>query len=616
MKNKFLIILLALCTLTGFGQNDPKITLTGTNNQATIYRGAVGSNTAMLLPLGTHDLIYPDLPLKGRIQFNLLTNELEVHNGTEWVGAGSTTVRFGIEDNQMRGTDGTQYRDVFGDHAFMNWKGMDGFSIMGHSGIKDLDIVPEGLLFVQDATSMEIPELAGSTAIKKIDGNSFDIDPIRVTLNIDGTTTSDYSFFESILYNEFTDKNEYWYVSETGIIPGEIIEVIGVGYEDIYKPAIQFDLGDSEEGNNYFNVVVDNQGYLKRKQAPEGGIPTGLQKIGNSYQFIGENNPELKLPLGNYSIDMTQGYSSENHLGASGNYSFAVLNGKAIGNNSISINSEIAKGDFSIAIGFGSQVYHKQGIALGPGNMVGNPDTTNYLGGITIGDSNRAGKGLSIGTYNNAPPTGFNVLLGASNSTKFDSSIILGFQNVQSSTLETVVGFFSETISGGHTYWDSNDWAFRIGMGRGPSTIQRKDGFRIRKDGTAFLPQANAWNIQNSADDAVLTKGWFYEYGVNKFGEESIDVFSDSISILSSDLTYSVTNYQYQGEINSDWILPDPGDCLGKTIVILSKGYSIKLYGDLYRALPISELVVTVSTTIKALTNNENPKWFVINEVK
>ena len=92
MKNKFLIILLALCTLSGFGQNDPKITLTGTNNQATIYRGAVGSNTAMLLPLGTHDLIYPDLPLKGRIQFNLLTNKLEVHNGTEWVEAGGNGV--------------------------------------------------------------------------------------------------------------------------------------------------------------------------------------------------------------------------------------------------------------------------------------------------------------------------------------------------------------------------------------------------------------------------------------------------------------------------------------------------------------------------------------------
>jgi hypothetical protein len=89
MRKKILIFVFALISLSGYSQNDPKITLTGTNNQATIYKGAVGANTAMLLPLGTHAALYPDLPMKGRIQLNAETNKLEVHDGTQWVELGS-----------------------------------------------------------------------------------------------------------------------------------------------------------------------------------------------------------------------------------------------------------------------------------------------------------------------------------------------------------------------------------------------------------------------------------------------------------------------------------------------------------------------------------------------
>lgn len=82
MTNKILFTALMLISLSGFSQTNK--VLTGANNQATIYRGGLGSNGAFWLPTHNEDL-YTDMPMKGRARF---TDKLQVHDGTNWVDVG------------------------------------------------------------------------------------------------------------------------------------------------------------------------------------------------------------------------------------------------------------------------------------------------------------------------------------------------------------------------------------------------------------------------------------------------------------------------------------------------------------------------------------------------
>ena len=61
----------------------------GNAKRAFKYLGGAWDVKARVLPVGNHDALYPNLPLKGRIQVNESSNLLEYHNGTDWITAGS-----------------------------------------------------------------------------------------------------------------------------------------------------------------------------------------------------------------------------------------------------------------------------------------------------------------------------------------------------------------------------------------------------------------------------------------------------------------------------------------------------------------------------------------------
>jgi len=47
-------------------------------------KGGIGAERSFLLPLGTHDSIFPTMRYKGRFQYNSSTNKLEYNNNSSW----------------------------------------------------------------------------------------------------------------------------------------------------------------------------------------------------------------------------------------------------------------------------------------------------------------------------------------------------------------------------------------------------------------------------------------------------------------------------------------------------------------------------------------------------
>lgn len=87
MKNKILLLLIGLCSLSVFAQ-DPYIIPQGTPTEVRDVKGGMKIRKALVLPVGDHTQVYPQLDSLALIQVNADTGELEYHNGTEWVTAG------------------------------------------------------------------------------------------------------------------------------------------------------------------------------------------------------------------------------------------------------------------------------------------------------------------------------------------------------------------------------------------------------------------------------------------------------------------------------------------------------------------------------------------------
>lgn len=181
MTTKILYIALALMSLSAFSQQtNPKITLTGTNNQATIYRGGLGANGALWLP--THDEdIFTDIPMKGRVRF---TDKLQVHDGTNWVdvggGLGGVTSRFGIED-----TSTSQDRAVNLEHHNMQFENVGEFNLTG--GLSTLSIpYDEELMYFEQTNTLEETALYGKSLLY-IDGIPIEGGEIEAYFTIDGS---------------------------------------------------------------------------------------------------------------------------------------------------------------------------------------------------------------------------------------------------------------------------------------------------------------------------------------------------------------------------------------------------------------------------------------------
>lgn len=84
MKNR-LLLLFTLISLAMSGQTNPVVTKTGNLGIIQEQRTGISNDSVLKVPVRGHAAYAPALPMKGRIQVNEDTNELEYYNGTEWV---------------------------------------------------------------------------------------------------------------------------------------------------------------------------------------------------------------------------------------------------------------------------------------------------------------------------------------------------------------------------------------------------------------------------------------------------------------------------------------------------------------------------------------------------
>lgn len=80
MKKLFLILF--FIPFMGFAQEVYQET--GVARIHTQNRGGIGADRSFLLPLGTHDSIFPTMRYKGRFQYNSAANKLEYNNSLAW----------------------------------------------------------------------------------------------------------------------------------------------------------------------------------------------------------------------------------------------------------------------------------------------------------------------------------------------------------------------------------------------------------------------------------------------------------------------------------------------------------------------------------------------------
>jgi len=72
----------------------------GNAKRAFKYLGGSWISKALVLPVGNHDALYPNLPMKGRIQINETSSVLEYHDGKVWVSTGAGGDGCGFTEEQ------------------------------------------------------------------------------------------------------------------------------------------------------------------------------------------------------------------------------------------------------------------------------------------------------------------------------------------------------------------------------------------------------------------------------------------------------------------------------------------------------------------------------------
>jgi len=84
MKKRLLLFLMVIVSFTATSQVNGTLAPSGTASQGTRFKAGIQSDSLLILPVRKTNTLYPNLPLKGRIQYNSTNNRVEYNNGTSW----------------------------------------------------------------------------------------------------------------------------------------------------------------------------------------------------------------------------------------------------------------------------------------------------------------------------------------------------------------------------------------------------------------------------------------------------------------------------------------------------------------------------------------------------
>ncbi len=187
-----------------------------------------------------------------------------------------------------------------------------------------------------------------------------------------------------------------------------------------------------------------------------------------------------------------------------------------------SVAGNVASGNYSVIIGgYSNTASTNEGVVIGGDNnsvsgnaqrgFIGSGNNNSVTGAASVivgGDDNSVnGYYASIlGGVNNTinNPDGIYSVISGGRDNVADgnySSICGGRYNIVNSYCETVIGAYSNNISGTSDNWIANEPIFRIGNGTGTSS--RSDALRINKDGSTFAYGLKSGASQGAAGAAA-----------------------------------------------------------------------------------------------------------------
>lgn len=545
MKKKILLIILALISLSAFSQQtNPKVTLTGTNSQATIYRGGLGANGTLWLP--THDEnLFTDMPMKGRVRF---TDKLQVHDGTNWVDVGGGvggTSRFGIEDNTSM-VD----RNIDMNNQDLKITNVDTIEFGNSEEINEETLT--GYLFAQDFGNIN-PTYAGYSAIYNPAFTQFgSAELLAAYFTIDGEEAGYYELEMSQI-----GAAEFVYFYQEGIIGGTDIDVDFTSVQVVTpenQPNIKFHLPSYSNTDSGFEAVyVDSNGSLV--SVPSSSV-TSLAPIGsNSYRIL---NSGHSGPIGTYAVDATITNSQDSTAGVTGNYSVGM--GYAVKVNApystvLGYQSNIsASSEMSSIIGYNNTIgsHSAGGVIVGNSNTINGSATYATIvgayssvlndGGVVIGNSSFSnGKGVAIGERstsggvavgkNTRADNNFAIAIGQDAKTYTgiaiggisenygNSSIAIGLQSTIADNVyySTAIGSNADVLTGGYesivigtNLTSDKEYGSAIGSGLTPSNVGE---FVIGTNASTLSGDSESGNTTWAETNRAFRVGIGYAFG-------------------------------------------------------------------------------------------------------
>ena len=563
MKNKILFLFIGLFSLCAFAQ-DPYVVPSGRKDQVTKIKGGMAFDSLCIVPVRkTSENLYHQIDSIGRLQVDSDTKKLMYHNGTQWVEAGS-------------GGGGSQNLQQTVDNGKVGIVNPDGENSLklGMWQYDNIDYQFNGL---------EI--FPGNTTIKGGYGGSV------ATINVDNSIRleAEPSNNVDILGNRLTfngvdvlTESKRFGIEDT--ITSGVDRQIDMGNEGMYFDNIsEFQLYGSytqktimvDDGTIYPEILDGSEVSDGLTGKSVLGSATYPNSLANSSIFVTlENSNE-------YEFDYTYDADSDSYWYVNNDNSIIGLNiisYKVTTKNTVNFFADLEnEGDFDYSTPI-LKIDQYGKVTKANIYQPDEPEVPSLNDAAQVGDV-IYNKGIRLTNTDN----GYGVDLGY-------FSRELSLYELANPTGDK----FSISGNGFNVSKSADNVNFGVLMPASGNGIQKYATFQDKNGTIALL------------SDVTAATGYGF-----------IGVFADNYTLLSTDLTYRLTYFEYINTIGCDFYLPNSADCLYKVITIVTpNGQSVKLHGTIAKGADLTELDVTVSATLMAFNNNGTPKWVVLDHVE